>query len=149
MRLRTHAVLYDGCTTAKSSVFYHCQVRAMEQRLTEWPKTTPSSQGSSTDTEKTITQLEVQVEEQRLLRLQDAKQVEAKAAKIKEWVTNKLRELEEQNQVLREQNVKCNQQLELLRYVPSIIRTLFPFTDVLFIRLSFCCCCCCCAIEII
>lgn len=91
----------------------------MEQRLTEWPKTTPSSQGSSTDTEKTITQLEVQVEEQRLLRLQDAKQVEAKAAKIKEWVTNKLRELEEQNQVLREQNVKCNQQLELLRYVPT------------------------------
>lgn len=92
----------------------------MEQRLTEWPKTTPSSQGSSTDTEKTITQLEVQVEEQRLLRLQDAKQVEAKAAKIKEWVTNKLRELEEQNQVLREQNVKCNQQLELLRCVVFI-----------------------------
>ncbi|XP_037033139.1 uncharacterized protein CG43867 isoform X4 [Bradysia coprophila] len=91
------------------------KVRAMEQRLTEWPKTAPSSQGSSTDTEKTITQLEVQVEEQRLLRLHDAKQVEAKAAKIKEWVTNKLRELEEQNQVLREQNVKCNQQLELLR----------------------------------
>jgi hypothetical protein len=30
---------------------------------------------------------------QRLLRLQDAKQVEAKAAKIKEWVTNKLREV--------------------------------------------------------
>lgn len=87
----------------------------MEQRLTEWPKTTTSSQGSTTDTEKTINQLEVQVEEQRLLRLQDAKQVEEKAAKIKEWVTNKLRELEDQNQVLREQNVKCNQQLELLR----------------------------------
>lgn len=113
----------------------------MEQRLTEWPHKTcnltasknttgavinnhtntnqsHSSQGSSsTDTEKTISQLEVQVEEQRLLRLQDAKQVEAKAAKIKEWVTNKLRELEEQNQVLREQNIKCSQQLELLRYV--------------------------------
>lgn len=113
----------------------------MEQRLTEWPHKTNnlaaskstsssvvnsntnsnlshSSQGtSSTDTEKTISQLETQVEEQRLLRLHDAKQVEAKAAKIKEWVTNKLRELEEQNQLLREQNVKCNQQLELLRYV--------------------------------
>lgn len=89
----------------------------MEQRLTEWPKTTPTAQGSTTKTDKTITQLEVQVEEQRLLRLQDAKQVEEKAAKIKEWVTNKLRELEEQNQVLREQNVKCNQQLELLRYI--------------------------------
>lgn len=61
------------------------------------------------------TQLEYQVEQQRLLRLKDAQQVEAKAAKIKEWVTNKLRELEQQNQVLREQNVKCNQQLELLR----------------------------------
>lgn len=41
--------------------------------------------------------------------------MEAKAARIKEWVTNKLRELEEQNQLLREQNIKCNQQLELLR----------------------------------
>lgn len=64
-----------------------------------------------------ISQLELQVEQQRLLRLQDAQQVEAKAAKIKEWVTNKLRELEQQNQLLREQNVKCNQQLTLLRFV--------------------------------
>lgn len=100
----------------------------MEQKLTEWPHQTKNispktrhrtssvfSDTSSADTEKTISQLEVQVEQQRLLRLQDAKQVEAKAAKIKEWVTNKLRDLEEQNQVLREQNIKCNQQLELLR----------------------------------
>lgn len=71
--------------------------------------------GSVTDTDKTINCLEQQVEEQKLLRIQDARQVEAKAAKIKEWVTNKLRELEDQNQLLREQNVKCNQQLELLR----------------------------------
>lgn len=49
------------------------------------------------------------------MRLQDAKLVEAKAARIKEWVTNKLRDLEAQNQHLREQNHKCNQQLELLR----------------------------------
>lgn len=53
--------------------------------------------------------------DQRQLRLQDAKLVEAKAARIKEWVTNKLRDLEAQNQHLREQNHKCNQQLELLR----------------------------------
>lgn len=38
-----------------------------------------------------------------------------KTARIKEWVTNKLRELELQNQLLREQNDRCNQQLELLR----------------------------------
>lgn len=57
----------------------------------------------------------VRVHFQRQLRLQDAKMVEAKAARIKEWVTNKLRDLEAQNQHLREQNHKCNQQLELLR----------------------------------
>lgn len=99
----------------------------MEQRLSEWPnnktRNNPGQQQLSNQqqqqdnnkSDKTITHLEHQVEEQRQLRLQDARQVEAKAAKIKEWVTNKLRELEEQNQVLREQNVKCNQQLELLR----------------------------------
>ncbi|KAM7350172.1 uncharacterized protein CG43867 isoform 4-T5 [Cochliomyia hominivorax] len=138
------------------------KVRAMEQRLSEWPKPPPTTantnntnssnhqgqqqQSQSTpqqsqpqpspanlanltasqqqqqqlssslpDAEKTITSLEIQVEEQRQLRLQDAKQIEAKAAKIKEWVNNKLRDLEEQNQLLREQNQKCNQQLELLK----------------------------------
>uniref|UniRef100_T1J612 PH domain-containing protein n=1 Tax=Strigamia maritima TaxID=126957 RepID=T1J612_STRMM len=48
------------------------------------------------------------------MRLEDAKQVEAKAARIKEWVANKLKELEDQNLTLREQNQKCNEQLELL-----------------------------------
>ena len=42
---------------------------------------------------------------QRQLRLADAKQVEAKAARIKDWVTNKLRELEEQNQHLKVRKV--------------------------------------------
>lgn len=111
----------------------------MEQRLNEWPSQSnnvspaknrtpnksPSSslsslanaphQLTSNSTEKEITQLEYQVQQQRQLRLHDAQQVEAKAAKIKEWVTNKLRELEQQNQLLRDQNVKCTQQLELLR----------------------------------
>lgn len=101
----------------------------MEQRLGDWPsqannvspsksRTKPSSASATAvnlPVEKEISQLEYQVEQQRLLRLQDAQQVEAKAAKIKEWVTNKLRELEQQNQLLREQNIKCNQQLELLR----------------------------------
>lgn len=66
-------------------------------------------------TNEKISQLESKIEEQKQLRLQDAKQVELKAARIKEWVTNKLRELELQNQQLREQNVKCNQQLDLLK----------------------------------
>ena len=49
------------------------------------------------------------------MRLADAKAVEAKAARIKEWVTNKLRELEEQNVHLKVQNAKANDQMELLR----------------------------------
>ncbi|KAM3962046.1 LOW QUALITY PROTEIN: uncharacterized protein CG43867 [Aphomia sociella] len=84
------------------------KVRAMEQRLCEWPTGTDGAP-------RAISRLEGQIEEQKQLRLQDAKQVEAKAARIKEWVTNKLRELEQQNQLLREQNDRCNQQLELLR----------------------------------
>ncbi|XP_055641142.1 uncharacterized protein CG43867 isoform X4 [Toxorhynchites rutilus septentrionalis] len=108
------------------------KVRAMEQRLCDWPKsqsiTGPAGSsnsaagssnakpsGNSPAVPVKISQLESAVEEQKQLRLQDARQVGAKAAKIKEWVTNKLRELEEQNQLLREQNIKCNQQLELLR----------------------------------
>ncbi|XP_022913266.1 uncharacterized protein CG43867 isoform X3 [Onthophagus taurus] len=83
------------------------KVRIMEQKLA-W------SQQSDPNNEQ-ISRLEGEVEEQRQLRLQDARQVEAKAARIKEWVTNKLRELEQQNQTLREQNIKCNQQLELLK----------------------------------
>ncbi|XP_060531938.1 uncharacterized protein CG43867 isoform X3 [Cylas formicarius] len=83
------------------------KVRIMEQKLA-W-----SAQSDTNSAQ--IHRLEGEVEEQRQLRLQDARQVEAKAARIKEWVTNKLKELEQQNQHLREQNIKCNQQLELLR----------------------------------
>ncbi|XP_039294127.1 uncharacterized protein CG43867-like [Nilaparvata lugens] len=89
-----------------------CKVRIMEQQLGQAGGGVPGEGG---DPHNAISTLASQVEEQRQLRLQDAKQVEAKAARIKEWVTNKLRELEAQNQHLREQNHKCNQQLELLR----------------------------------
>ncbi|XP_050459696.1 uncharacterized protein CG43867 isoform X6 [Cataglyphis hispanica] len=108
------------------------KVRMMEERLVKGeyclstsgvgspPHSLPSTSGTQNDKIEDvhcacISKLETQVEEQRQLRLQDARQVEAKAARIKEWVTNKLRELEQQNQHLREQNNKCNQQLELLR----------------------------------
>ncbi|XP_018342452.1 PREDICTED: uncharacterized protein CG43867 isoform X2 [Trachymyrmex septentrionalis] len=108
------------------------KVRMMEERLVKGeyclstsgvgspPHSLPSTSGTQNDKIEEvhcacISKLETQVEEQRQLRLHDARQVEAKAARIKEWVTNKLRELEQQNQHLREQNNKCNQQLELLR----------------------------------
>ncbi|XP_024084536.1 uncharacterized protein CG43867 isoform X3 [Cimex lectularius] len=95
------------------------KVRIMEQRLVEaeWSGTGTSVASESEDREReeAINKLASQVEQQRQLRLADARQVEAKAARIKEWVTNKLKELEAQNQHLREQNHRCNQQLELLR----------------------------------
>ncbi|XP_043192150.1 pleckstrin homology domain-containing family H member 1-like isoform X2 [Amphibalanus amphitrite] len=98
------------------------KARLLEQRLSDvgW---TPSENTERLNALRTtvderdsaITQLQSQVEEQRMLRLNEAKQVEAKAARIKDWVTNKLRDLEEQNQYLREQNQRCNEQLQLLR----------------------------------
>ncbi|XP_023818940.1 pleckstrin homology domain-containing family H member 2 isoform X2 [Oryzias latipes] len=51
-----------------------------------------------------IAQLEQQLEEQKQIRLQDAKTVEEKAAKIKEWVMMKLSEFEAENAALRETN---------------------------------------------
>lgn len=90
----------------------------MMERRGDWSinsDTTNSQSADVPETQKVITKLETQVEEQKRLRLQEAKQVEAKAALIKEWVANKLRGLEEQNQQLREQNDRCNQQIELLR----------------------------------
>ncbi|RWS30649.1 uncharacterized protein B4U80_00178 [Leptotrombidium deliense] len=66
--------------------------------------------------EKVISKLENEIAEQKKLRLQDAKQVEAKAAKIKEWVTSKLKELEEQNELLREENKKFDERLKILQF---------------------------------
>lgn len=71
----------------------------MEQQLAE-SQWNPLTEGTSVSPHQTtvkerdvINRLEGQVDEQRKMRLNDAKQVEAKAAKIKEWVTNKLRDV--------------------------------------------------------
>lgn len=76
------------------------QLKIMEQQLSEslWSPSDTSQQLNAFQhnmvvKERDINRLETQVDEQRKLRLNDAKQVEAKAAKIKEWVTNKLREV--------------------------------------------------------
>lgn len=63
---------------------------------------------------KRIQDLERLVEDQKRLRLQDSNQVEEKAARIKEWVTNKLKELENQNKQLRDQNRKQKEAVETL-----------------------------------
>ena len=50
--------------------------------------------------------------------------MEAKAARIKDWVTNKLRELEDQNAQLKVQNAKANDQMELLQKRLEQLQTL-------------------------
>ncbi|XP_074092174.1 pleckstrin homology domain-containing family H member 1 isoform X2 [Macrotis lagotis] len=67
------------------------------------------------DKEELIRQLQAQVEKQKQLRIQDAKTVQEKAAKIKEWVTMKLRELEMENQNLKSYNQHLIGQVKALQ----------------------------------
>ncbi|XP_042357384.1 LOW QUALITY PROTEIN: pleckstrin homology domain-containing family H member 1 [Plectropomus leopardus] len=62
-----------------------------------------------------IKRLEVQLEKQILVRAQEAKIIEEKAAKIKDWVTLKLREMEQENQQLKMANLKQTEQIMLLQ----------------------------------
>ncbi|XP_063079996.1 pleckstrin homology domain-containing family H member 1, partial [Engraulis encrasicolus] len=58
-----------------------------------------------------IKQLEAQLKKQNLLRAQEAKIIEEKASKIKDWVTFKLREMEVENQQLKLANIKQAEQI--------------------------------------
>ncbi|XP_067421523.1 pleckstrin homology domain-containing family H member 2 [Emydura macquarii macquarii] len=62
-----------------------------------------------------ITNLEQQLEEQKQIRIQEAKIIEEKAAKIKEWVTGKLHELEVENQNLRLINQNQNEEMRTMQ----------------------------------
>ncbi|XP_012511729.1 PREDICTED: pleckstrin homology domain-containing family H member 1 [Propithecus coquereli] len=73
-----------------------------------------------------ISQLEAQLEEQKQMRAEEAKIVQEKATKIKEWVTLKLAELEMENQQLKSCNERLVEQvgalqdaLEALQMAPS------------------------------
>ena len=90
--------------------------RVIRERLCSSPELMQMQlQQAVEEKEKIIFELEQKIEEQKKMRLNDAKQVEVKAGKIKEWVSAKLKELEEQNQNLREENRKCSEELRLLK----------------------------------
>uniref|UniRef100_UPI0037E74C52 pleckstrin homology domain-containing family H member 2 n=1 Tax=Semicossyphus pulcher TaxID=241346 RepID=UPI0037E74C52 len=72
-------------------------------------------QASVQEREEVIARLELQLEEQKQNRLQDAKTVEEKAAKIKEWVMLKLSEFEVENAALRETNQQQETQIDELQ----------------------------------
>uniref|UniRef100_A0A672K4K9 Pleckstrin homology domain-containing family H member 1-like n=1 Tax=Sinocyclocheilus grahami TaxID=75366 RepID=A0A672K4K9_SINGR len=62
-----------------------------------------------------IKRLEGQLENQNFIRAQEAKIIEEKAAKIKDWVTFKLREMETENQQLKKANLKQTEQILILQ----------------------------------
>ncbi|XP_048061581.1 LOW QUALITY PROTEIN: pleckstrin homology domain-containing family H member 2 [Megalobrama amblycephala] len=72
-----------------------------------------------------IAALEKQLEEQKQNRIQDARTVEEKAAKIKEWVMRKLNEFDIENASLREINQQQEAEIQYLRrQLPVMEQTL-------------------------
>ncbi|KAL4656153.1 pleckstrin homology domain-containing family H member 1-like isoform X2 [Arapaima gigas] len=62
-----------------------------------------------------IKRLEMQLEKQNTIRANEARIIEEKAAKIKEWVTFKLREMETENSHLKMANIKQAEQILVLQ----------------------------------
>uniref|UniRef100_A0A672IW28 Pleckstrin homology domain containing, family H (with MyTH4 domain) member 1 n=1 Tax=Salarias fasciatus TaxID=181472 RepID=A0A672IW28_SALFA len=88
-----------------------------------------------------IKRLETQLEKQISVRAQEAKIIEEKAAKIKDWVTFKLREMEQENQQLKMANLKQTEQMIALQdklqtrksppYIHLVARFICSFSDVI------------------
>ncbi|GCC21425.1 hypothetical protein chiPu_0019896 [Chiloscyllium punctatum] len=102
------------------------QVQAMQEKLKAANIQTSESENSlfkkyqeltNTLQEKddVIQRLEQQLDKQNQMRAREAKVIEEKAARIKEWVTFKLRELEFENHHLKETTQKQAEQIEALR----------------------------------
>ncbi|XP_053315691.1 pleckstrin homology domain-containing family H member 2 [Spea bombifrons] len=102
------------------------QVQVMEESLkaaniqtseseTRWYKKSQELEILVQEKEDIIQCLEHELDEQRQIRIQEAKMIEDKAAKIKDWVSGKLRELEIENQNLRLLNKSYNEEILALR----------------------------------
>ncbi|GAB0190501.1 pleckstriny domain-containing family H member 1 [Grus japonensis] len=74
-----------------------------------------------------INRLETQLAKQKQLRTEEAKIVQEKAAKIKEWVTFKLRELELENYHLKNCNQRLTEQIEALQDTLQDMTSIPPF----------------------
>ncbi|XP_032062942.1 pleckstrin homology domain-containing family H member 1-like [Aythya fuligula] len=72
-----------------------------------------------------INRLETQLAKQKQLRIEELKIVQEKAAKIKEWVTFKLRELELENYHLKNCNQRLTEQIEALQDTLQVITELW------------------------
>ncbi|XP_040055467.2 pleckstrin homology domain-containing family H member 1 [Gasterosteus aculeatus] len=102
------------------------QIHVMEEKLKSANIQTSETESSSyrryqdltnrvQEKDAVIQRLEVQLEKQIFVRAQEAKIIEEKAAKIKDWVTFKLKEMEQENQLLKMANLKQTEQIMLLQ----------------------------------
>ncbi|XP_053568260.1 pleckstrin homology domain-containing family H member 2 [Bombina bombina] len=102
------------------------QVQIMEEKLKEtniqtsesetlWYKKSKDLEILVQEKDDIIQCLEQELEEQKQLRIQEAKMIEDKASKIKDWVTGKLRELEIENQNLRLLNKSYSEEIASLQ----------------------------------
>ncbi|KAG8584254.1 hypothetical protein GDO81_008753 [Engystomops pustulosus] len=102
------------------------QVQIMEEKLKatdvhpsesemRWYKKSQELEVLVQEKDEIIQCLEQELEEQKQIRIQEAKIIEDKAAKIKDWVTGKLRELEIENQNLRLINKSYGEEIISLR----------------------------------
>ncbi|XP_078452200.1 pleckstrin homology domain-containing family H member 1-like [Lampetra planeri] len=110
------------------------QVRVLEEKLRA--TSSPSHSGGRGDgpcprcpslldllhqKEIALAGLESDLHQQKQIRAQETKMIEEKAAKIKEWVTLKLRELEFENQALRAANQKQQEQIQSLQATKTLL----------------------------
>ncbi|XP_069464563.1 pleckstrin homology domain-containing family H member 2 [Ambystoma mexicanum] len=104
---------------------YH-QVQVMEEKLkaaniqtseseTRLYKRCQDLESLVQEKDDTIQQLEQHLEEQKQIRLQEAKTIEEKAAKIKDWVMVKLHELEMENENLRLINKNHSEEIKSIQ----------------------------------
>ncbi|PKU42468.1 hypothetical protein llap_7226 [Limosa lapponica baueri] len=114
------------------------KVRAMEEKIKLANVKTSESDstlhrkyqelmGTVRGKEDLINRLETQLAKQKQLRTEEAKIVQEKAAKIKEWVTFKLRELELENYHLKNCNRRLTEQIEALQDTLQDMTSIPPF----------------------
>uniref|UniRef100_A0A8B9S3V6 Pleckstrin homology, MyTH4 and FERM domain containing H1 n=1 Tax=Apteryx owenii TaxID=8824 RepID=A0A8B9S3V6_APTOW len=110
------------------------QIRVMEEKMKLANMKTNESEstlyrkyqeliGTVQGKEVLINRLETQLAKQKQLRTEEAKIVQEKAARIKEWVTFKLRELELENYHLKNCNRRLTEQIEALQ---DTLQDIFP-----------------------
>uniref|UniRef100_A0A452HAG9 Uncharacterized protein n=1 Tax=Gopherus agassizii TaxID=38772 RepID=A0A452HAG9_9SAUR len=117
------------------------QVRVMEEKVKLASMKTSESEstlyrkyqellGTVQGKDDLIGRLETQLEKQKQLRAEEAKIVQDKAAKIKEWVTFKLRELEVENYHLKNCNQRLTEQIEALQDALQDLTTIPPIESI-------------------